>query len=116
MARSNSYREAINGFLAKVRKELDEGDLVQASEKLWGAAAQAVKAVAERRGWKHSSHRGLTEVVSRLSRETGDRELLAAWSVATGHHFNFYENVYSQDVIEDGLTMVGDFVRKVEQL
>ena len=36
-------------LLGKAHQALEDGDLIQASEKGWGAAAQAVKAVAERR-------------------------------------------------------------------
>ena len=42
---------------------LAEGDLLQASEKGWGVAAQMVKAVAETRGWRHSTHGDLYHVV-----------------------------------------------------
>ena len=45
-----TYRERSRAFLAKARGELLTGDLEQASEKAWGAAALMVKAVAERRG------------------------------------------------------------------
>ena len=38
---------------------LARGDYHQASEKLWGAAAVMVKAVAEGRGWPHDNHRAL---------------------------------------------------------
>ena len=44
------YRERSRAFLVKARTEFDAGDLEQASEKAWGAAAMMVKAVAERRG------------------------------------------------------------------
>jgi hypothetical protein len=39
-------------YLAEGRKLLKEGDLVQASEKLWGATALTVKMVAAKRGLK----------------------------------------------------------------
>ena len=48
--------DTVNEFLAAARACLAEGDLLQASEKGWGAAARMVKAVAETRGWRHSSH------------------------------------------------------------
>ena len=38
-----TYREASRQLLAQARAELDAGDLRQASEKAWGAAAQIVK-------------------------------------------------------------------------
>ena len=38
-------------FLRQARDELAREDLLQASNKAWGAAAYAIKAVAEKRRW-----------------------------------------------------------------
>ena len=50
------HRERSRHFLALVDDELDRGELEEASNKVWGAAAHAIKAVAERRGWEHYAH------------------------------------------------------------
>ena len=39
------------GYLADSDREYDAGDTLQASEKLWGAAAHAIMAVAQHVGW-----------------------------------------------------------------
>ena len=54
---TQQYQQASEHFLAQARLELAGGDLAQASEKGWGAAAQMLKAIAERRGWEHNRHR-----------------------------------------------------------
>ena len=41
-------------FIDHARDELDRGNRLQASEKIWGAAAHALKAIAIQRGWNHS--------------------------------------------------------------
>ena len=99
-------------FLAQAFEELDKGDLPQASEKGWGAAAQMVKAVAQERGWRHYSHVSLRHVMDRLYRETGDEELRRQFHFANVLHGNFYENRYSSAVIEDRLRRVEQFVSK----
>ena len=43
-------------MLAKAEEALAQDDLLQASEKGWGAAAHMVRAIAERRGWAHKGH------------------------------------------------------------
>ena len=50
MQQTKTYQERSWAFLAKAREELAVGDLEQASEKGWGAAAMMVKAVAGQRG------------------------------------------------------------------
>ena len=46
---------------------LKAGDLVQASEKFWGASALAVKAIAAKRGLKLEQHGSLWNFVSKLN-------------------------------------------------
>ena len=47
---ANDHADTANEFLSKARLHLAEDDLLQASEKSWGAAARMVKAVAEHQG------------------------------------------------------------------
>lgn len=100
-------------LLAKARQALSEGDLIQTSEKAWGAAAQAVKAVAERRGWPHQSHRDLFHALGRLATETGDPELNRLFHTANSLHTNFYENWMPEEQVRGGLEDVDLFVRRL---
>ncbi|MCE2404724.1 MAG: PaREP1 family protein [Dehalococcoidia bacterium] len=110
------YKSAGRELLEKARHELAQGDLRQESEKGWGAAAQMVKAVAERRGWRHDGHAALFEVVNRMVSETGDRQLGMVFYTANGLHINFYENVMSREMVEIGLDQVERFVDGLDRL
>lgn len=112
----DGYRETSRALLAKGRDELEKGDRLQASEKLWGAAAHIAKAIAARRGWRHDSHAHLFEVVNRLARETQDDELRGLFAFAGHLHTNFYENWYPREFIEDGARAVEEFVRRLDRL
>ena len=79
--------------------EIDSGDLLQGSEKLWGAAAHAVKAAAEQRGWKHNGHAYLHRVVNEIVAENGDEQLRAAFDASNRLHVNFYEDMLDSDEI-----------------
>ena len=108
---------ALNGkYLQDAEALLDKGDYSQASEKLWGAAAQVVKAIAATRRWRHSSHRDLREVVGRLYRESGDEELPRLFSVAESLHANFYENYMSGDIVQLHAADIRKLVEKLEAL
>ena len=98
---TQSYREASRHLLAQARIELAAGDVRQALEKGWGAAAQILKAVAEQRGWDHGKHRHLSRVASRLRAELGDRDVFRLYMVADSLHGNFYEDeLQPEDVAE----------------
>ena len=113
---TQTYRAAGRGLLAQGRRELAEGDTRQASEKGWGAAAQMVKAVAERRGWAHQSHAALYRVVGRLADETGDEEIRRLFDVAGNLHVNFYENWNTARNVTAGLNDVERLLDRLEPL
>ncbi len=103
-------------MLNQATEEWGKGDLRQASEKGWGAAAQMVKAVAANRGWDHNGHFLLRRVVDRLVQETGDSQLFTWFGVASHLHMNFYENWSSGQEVESGLHDVELFLDKLEPL
>ena len=72
MNRHEHYSSASREFLRKAREELSSGDVVQASEKGWGAAAEMVKAISEKRDWRHNAHPLLHNNIRALVDETGD--------------------------------------------
>lgn len=74
---------------------LGNGDLRQASEMGWGAAAQVVKAVAEnwvQHGARHHSHWDLSGMVIGLSMRSPATEIAKLFEEAQDLHRNFYEN------------------------
>ena len=77
-------------FLEKADRHFAEGDQIQASEKLWGAAAHAVMAVAIERGWSHTSHPATKRAAERLAEEHGDPFIAYGFGVAEKFHKDFY--------------------------
>ena len=110
------YQSTGRDFMAKAWRYLAEDDLRQASEKGWGATAQMVKCVAERRRWRHQSHPLLFTVIDRLAAEAGDRRLVALFRSASAVHFNFYEGWMSHTAVEDSLRHVSELVERLDAL
>ena len=99
---TQKYRDDSRHLLAQARSELAAGDVRQASETGWGAAAQLLKVIAEQRGWEHERHRHFSRVASRLRAELGDGDLYRRFRVAEGLHENFYEDTLgTEDVALD---------------
>ena len=116
MQQTNSYEKQSRIFLAQAFEELGKGDLPQASEKGWGAAAQLLKAIAHERGWDHFTHRDLFLVVDQLVEETEDSEIAVLFNSAGFLHTNFCENLYSARAVEASLHRAVRFVDKAERL
>ena len=103
-------------FLAKARIYLSAGDLLQASEKGWGAAARMVKAVAEERDWRHGSHGDLYRAVGRISEELSDKRIRTLFASANALHQNFYEGWMPEDAVEQSLSDVEEFADRLSNL
>ncbi len=116
MQQARTYRERSREYLSKAFQELEAGDLTQASEKGWGAAAQMVKAVADERGLDHRSHRAILIAAQQLSRETGGHDMDMQLSIARDLHTNFYEDILDREEVQWRLQRVEQFVNRVEGL
>ena len=113
---TQTYQAASRQLLAQARTELAAGDLRQASEKGWGAAAQIVKAIADQRGWEHKTHRHIWVAVRRLTDERPGIELERLFRAANHLHTNFYENLDSAGAVADALDEVEQFVALLEPM
>ena len=89
---SERYAELSRHFIEKADEYLREGDRVQASEKGWGAVAEAVKSIAEERGWNHWGHRLLGDVAFQLSEEWDRSDVRILFDAIEKLHINFYED------------------------
>lgn len=79
-------------FLEQSAEEFDAGDILQGSEKLWGAVSHATTAAAMQRGWPTASHRDLVNASRWLAEERDDWFLDLAFRLARNFHTNFYGN------------------------
>ena len=116
MADWDRHIEISRSFRDQGVVEIESGDLLQGSEKLWGAAAHAIKAVAERRGWEHASHRHLFSIVNRLASETGDYSIAVAFAKESELHVNFYEGHMEIEEVNDMVEVVVGLLDALEGL
>ena len=115
--RVEAYWEMGEAYLKQAEEELAKEDLRQASEKLWGSAALAVKAVAHaREGRRLTSHSELWEYVSKLVKETGDETLGSLWRTALSMHINFYEGWAPREEVERALKSIANLLGKLKKL
>lgn len=114
--RTDGYAERSKVLLTQAKEELAIGDSLQALEKLWGAAAHMVKAVADRRALRYDNHRSLFEAVGRLAEETGDADLKASFQIANSLHTNFYEDWQPREHVEGSVSTTERFISRLERL
>lgn len=115
-SRLTEYRRLNGKYLREAEELLEKKDYPQASEKLWGAAAEIVKAVAASRGVELGTHASLWSFTEKLHKEHPELNLMHEFSYAGNLHTNFYENWLSPGYVQEGLEVVKGFVEKLRRL
>ena len=111
------YQERSAHFLARVDGELAAGEPEAACEMLWGAAAHAIKSVAQKHGWPHAEHRLLRVAVNRLISDGAPRHLLGQYIMASDFHQGFYgDRIFSADQIRRAKTPIAEFINTLHRL
>ena len=113
---TQTYQDAARHLLQQAETELAAGDTRQASEKGWGAAVQAVKAVCELRGWRHRNYKALQRAVRNLQDETADDDIRLLFGSAYILHVNFYEDDEDPEFVAERIADVRRFIDKLEAL
>ena len=113
------YRKQAWDFLEKSRMYLSGGDLHQASEKGWGAAAHMARAVAAARGWEYETHDQFFTVMDNAGHFAHhQRQVSRLSSVANKLHGNYYkrEMLLNSDTTAGDLDDVAELLTLLEPL
>ena len=104
MATTARHEEISIRFLDHAEEEFEKGDMLQASEKAWGAVAHYVKSVAKANGWSDGSHRDIAVNARRLLDLTPDPEgNRKRFALINMLHVNFYEEDLDPKDVEVGI-------------
>ena len=103
-------------FLQDADREYEAGDILQASEKLWGAASHVVIAEMKSRGIEAKSHRSMVNAVEQFVAEYGDPSLGDQFAVARAFHSNFYNGTMEDYEFENDRPRVHRFVNRMIEL
>ena len=113
---TEEHAQTARDFLEAADREFAAGDVLQGSEKLWGAASHAVIAAAQQRGWSYGKHGNLKTAVRRLYQESGDELLPRDFSIAEKFHGNFYHDFMEEYEVAEDRPFVRGFVERVLRL
>ncbi len=100
-------------FLDAASEEFASGDHLQGSEKLWGAAAHTIMAVAQLRGWPFGTDQALKIAADQLASDFDDPTLAAGFGIAQKFHANFYHDFMEPDDIRRDQPAVADYVGRL---
>ena len=110
---TQEHAQAAKEFLDEADREFAEGDVLQASEKMWGAASHAIMAVAMTRGQECGTHRKMINVAWEIANEQDDISLRAGIAVAEKFHANFYHGFMEPEDMQRNAEFVRHFVARM---
>ena len=99
---SEKHTRLANQLLADAKREIAAGDLVQGSEKLWGATSQALKAYCASRGLPHSKYAHRRLALFEMADQLSNPFIRTAFGVAQSCHANFLQRLDEQEEHLDG--------------
>ena len=113
---ANKHAELSNWCIAEAENYLRRRRNIQASEKGWGATAQALKAIAEERGWNHGSHTLIVDIAQQVADEQGRPDIVSLFGFGQLLHVNFYEDSLATDTIRIYLDNVKSLLPELERI
>jgi len=112
----SKYVDPNGKYLREADELLKKKDYAQASEKLWGATAEMIKAVAAKRGLVLGTHRSIAEFVNGLDREYPDWKLADKYAHSNSLHINFYEDWLPPELVEKSSVAVKEMMALLRKL
>ncbi len=114
---SNRYLQMSRKFIRQAQEELDDNDdLVQVSEKAWGAAAQSLKSIAARRGWNHQNHGLLRDLATHLYLEFGRPDISLLFGTLENAHVNYYEHRFDREEVQFQLDRCVELLEQLNEI
>ena len=94
-------------------REIAAGELVQGSEKLWGAASQALKAYCASHEMPQGKYAQRRHAALQLADARGDDSIRLAFKLAESCHANFYNDWMEQEDLDSHVADIRTFVEKI---
>ena len=103
-------------YRANAEHAIEAGELRKASELLWGAVTQQLKALAATRDVIITSHRDFFDFLRQLASEIRDDTLYKDFVDLNALHKNFYDETIPPDVFPDYYAKSIEYIARLDML
>jgi len=103
-------------YLFNANEMIENGEWRKASELLWGAVTQAIKALASTSNIAIREHGKFFIFIKDLGKEIGDKEIYTSFLVLNSLHVNFYDKVIPDESFPIYCAKVEQFLEKLESI
>jgi hypothetical protein len=110
------FMQTRDQYLSNAEHAIAAGEYRKASELLWGAVTQQLKALAASRNILITSHRQFFDFLRQYAAETGDRRLYEDFVTLNALHTNFYDEIIPADTFPIFYQKAIDYIAHLESL
>jgi len=103
-------------YRANAEHAIEAGEYRKASELLWGAVTQQLKALAASNNIVITSHRQFFDFLRQLAAELNDRGLFEDFVALNALHKNFYDEIIPPDVFPGFYQKAIEYVARLDAL
>lgn len=115
-----SYLETLyemrNQYRLNAEHAIKAKEYRKASELLWGAVTQQLKAFAATRGIAIGSHRQFFDFLRQLSSELNDKSVYVEFVALNALHQNFYDETIPSDIFPDFYNRAIEYIGRLDSL
>jgi Archaeal PaREP1/PaREP8 family len=108
--------ETRDQYRANADKAVAAGEFRKASELLWGAITQELKALAATYGIVISSHRQFFDFLKQLASESKDMQMYLEFVELNALHKNFYDEMIPSDVFPEYYRRSIEYLERLDTL
>ncbi len=114
--RKNPYFKQSEKYLSNADFFISKGEFRKASEMLWGAVTQLLKAIASIKGFKIRSHKQFWDFVMELAKELKDPSLFFDFHVMEKLHENFYDEKIPKQYFDLYYNKSLEYINKLKKI
>ena len=110
------YLKMRDQYLSNAQECIGKKELRKASELLWGAVTQAIKALASTFGVSITTHNQFFEYTKEIGKETEDKEYYTLFVELNALHKNFYDELIPPESFPMFYEKALLFLKKIDNL
>ena len=110
------YKTQSMHYFENALSSIEAGDAEKAGEFVWGSMAEALKAVAAKKGIRLWRHDDIGDYAKKLAKELGNEEITKAHGLASSLHSNFYEAGLRIEDVRLRLDQIKGTIKKLLEL
>jgi len=112
--RKSNYLQSSNKYLKDSDSLLKRGDYAQSSEKIWGSVVTLLKAIAETKKKRLTTHQRINYFFSEIATELKDKSIHNTALYANALHQNFYENNLHPETVKKNIQDLERFINRLQ--